>query len=106
MGVFMMKKTMKYVLGTAAILGTVAVIKVTKKGVEKTTESINKLKFKLLVRDKLNDNPGLLDLADDLADDEIRVLIDVLERLDDNKHEEHFGAAVKSKIASAIADKQ
>ena len=87
-------------IAATGIIGVVAVTKLTKKGIEKTSESVNRLKYKLLVKDKLQDNPNLLAIVDDLDEDELRTMVNVFERIDKEPTDQHFDSFFKTKIDS------
>lgn len=93
-----MKKSTKCMIAATGIIGVVAVTKLTKKGIEKTSESVNRLKYKLLVKDKLQDNPNLLAVVDDLDEDELRTMVNVFERLDKEPKEKHVESFLKTKL--------
>lgn len=97
-----MKKSTKCAIAATGVVSIIAVTKLTKKGIEKTTESVNRLKYKLLVKDKLQDNQNLLDIVDDLDDEELKTMVGVFERLETESADSHIDS-LKSKLGSIKA---
>ena len=95
-----MKKSTKCMIAATGVISVIAITKLTKKGIEKTSESVNRLKYKLLVKDKLQDNPNLLAIVDDLDDDELKTMVNVFERLDKEPSEKSVESFLKTKIDS------
>lgn len=93
-----MKKSTKCAIAATGVIGVVMVTKLTKRGIEKTSESVNRLKYKLLVKDKLQDNQNLLDIVDDLDDEELKTMVNVFERLETEPTDRHIESYLKSKI--------
>ncbi len=93
-----MKKSTKCVMAATGIASVIVITKLTKKGIEKTSESVNRLKYRLLVKDKLQDNQNLLAIVDDLDDDELKTMVNVFERLETEPTERHIESYLKSKI--------
>ncbi|MGX4687017.1 hypothetical protein JNUCC83_08955 [Vagococcus sp. JNUCC 83] len=93
-----MKKSTKYAIAATGVIGVVMVTKLTKKGIEKTSESVNRLKYKLLVKDKLQDNQNLLGIVNDLDDEELKTMVSVFERLETEPTDRHIESYLKSKI--------
>ncbi|MCI0131079.1 MULTISPECIES: hypothetical protein [Enterococcaceae] len=92
-----MKKSTKCAIVATGVIGLITITKLTKRGIEKTTESVNRLKYKLLVKDKLQDNQNLLDIIDELDDEELKTMVSVFERLEVEPTESHIDS-LKSKL--------
>lgn len=83
-----MRKQTKYALAIGTVFGAIAIAKATKKGVERTVHSVHKIKYKMLVKDKLQDAQKFIDIIDDLSDEEIEVMIGILDLIEDHHEAE------------------
>ncbi|MGY3765870.1 hypothetical protein ACWOAH_04855 [Vagococcus vulneris] len=91
-----MKKSTKYIIGVTSVLSLVVIGKVTSKAVKKTTESIDKMKYKMLVREKLKDDQKFLAIANDLDDEQLKTMIGILEKIESNSREEQLSSYMES----------